>query len=223
MRVSIKTAIVAAVTAIALVPGVAQAQSYDHIDAAGDMFDLSGVPLPTVTNGDIVGLSVNYTKKSLTLVTTLTAIDTSGTNGLGWVADVSSKKRHYTIGVGADASGVEKIYRQGHSKKKCRKMTATVDPVAMTITAVVPSNCVNSKKNIQIMLMGTSTDGTVAPDGTPNLALDDAFLTGGDLTTFGISPVIKRGGTGVVLDPLRTVKRTSPAAKHLVKVALRHF
>lgn len=91
MRVSIKTAIVAAVTAIALVPGVAQAQSYNHIDAAGDMFDLSGVPLPTVTNGDIVGLSVNYTKKSLTLVTTLTAIDTSGTNGLSWVADVSSR------------------------------------------------------------------------------------------------------------------------------------
>ncbi|MEI2820421.1 MAG: hypothetical protein V9E81_09495 [Marmoricola sp.] len=75
--------VAAATSVLALTSGAAYAQSYSHVDAAGDMYDDAGVVVPTATNGDVTNISVDYTKKSLTATMTFTDLDATGSNEAG--------------------------------------------------------------------------------------------------------------------------------------------
>lgn len=175
------------------------------------------------TNGDVTNVAVNYTKKRITITTSYTDLDASGSNAVAgaYVVVNAINGRSFVLGAAADATGTHKLYMRSKGKAKAcyRKLKVAVDTDLNTITLSAPSSCVASSKRVVLGGFGMSTDGSVDTYGNPIFANDDAFIDGVPATpdTVGVSPVIARGGTGVVVDPAAARIARPGLAKALAK------
>ena len=203
--------VAAATSVLALTSGAAHAQSYSHVDAVGDMFDDAGVAVPTATNGDVTNVSINYTKKSLTVTMTFTDLDATGLNSAaGGIAVINPRtKKMYVASAIARADGQERFFARTKGKAGCKKMMSSVDTTLNTVTIALPKRCVDSSKRVVVIAGGGSWDGSVNAAGDEVMISDDALMDG--FTEMGgFSPVIAKGGTGVIVDSVtRSAARTS--------------
>ncbi len=211
IKTSRAVVVAAATSVLALTSGAAYAQSYSHGDAVGDMYDRAHAVVPSATNGDVTNVSINYTKKSLTATMTFTDLDATGSNLVG--ADIlvinPRTKKWYAAGVGATSDGVDRSYLRSKGNAGCKKMVTEIDTTLNTVTIVLPKRCVDSSKRVVVAASGISVDGVVDAAGNALWLTDDAFADGFSEVD-GVSPVIAKGGTGVVVDGVtRASARTS--------------
>lgn len=203
--------VAAATSVLALTSGAAYAQSYSHVDAAGDMYDDAGVVVPTATNGDVTNISVDYTKKSLTATMTFTDLDAMGSNeaGGGIVVINPRTKKFYLAITAAGSAGEDHFFIRSKGKAGCKKMVTSVDTTLNTVTIVLPKKCIDSSKRVFVVAGGMSSDGTLDAAGDLVMLSDDAFMDGFS-EMGGVSPVIAKGGNGVIVDSVtRSAARTS--------------
>ena len=115
--------VAAATSVLALTSGAAHAQSYSHVDAVGDMYDDAGVAVPTATNGDVTNVSINYTKKSLTVTMTFTDLDAMGSNeaGGGIVVINPRTKKFYLAITAAGSAGEDHFFTAPRARLAARR------------------------------------------------------------------------------------------------------
>lgn len=243
MRATSRTlaALIAGV-AVAFTPGLAHAQSYSHPDATGDnaqvTIDYTNTSAPVSVSTldstvDASNVQVNYTKQSLTITTTVADFTATPEKSPAVTYYVATKgNRLYTLelvhvmgesGTIVTDMAAHQLVGSGKAPASCKKMKAAFDTTAHTVSLSVPSSCLRSSKYIQLMGKTYATNELLTETSKWVGNEDDVFsdaLYDDDMMSWGTSPVIARGGKGIVVD---SPVRLSGGAMRLLVVQARHF
>jgi hypothetical protein len=174
-------AVVSAAAAMALVPVAAQANTYRHGDAAGDVVSgtsaTSPAPQPDRANGDIVSSTIKHQRSKV--IMRMTFRDLANTEAFNsYVFSIRSNRLDRDVVV-VSASGIpaQVVVTKPGSKKslKC-KVKRRVDSALHTVTVKVPRSCLGNPSWVKVAMVSDFLTGFANSD---TQFVDDALVSGG--------------------------------------------
>src|SRR4051794_1372583 len=191
----VRSAVVVAAAAVALVPTAAQANTYTHGDAAGDVVSFTGgattaTPQPDRANGDVVASMVKHNRKLvIARMTYRDLANSDGFNGHLFAIKTNKMRRDVTV-VSAAGIGPQVVVTKPNGKKVSCRGRPTLDYTRHTVTVKVPRSCLGKPKWVKVGMASVFMTGLSATD---TQYVDDAQLSGGvSPRTLTFSPKVFR-------------------------------
>lgn len=195
----LRSAVVAAATAVVLVPSAAHADSSGHRDAAGDVRSVAydattgkaiGSPStaePATALGDLAKIKVSHGRSSLEFVLRYRELVKAGFRHVHEVVIVTPDSARYVDVVAGPGGWKGKAQMSKPSGKKVScSVGRRIDYGDNTVTIKVPRSCVGNPKVVRIGAVGLIGYDT-------KIYYDDAYGVGGEYTDpFVLSPKIRR-------------------------------
>ena len=183
--------------------GAGDAKALNLALVLGEMFDGTTPPdeqvfldAPAETTADVVRTTIDHAEKRLTLTVQFRdLVDTAGHSVEFRIFTPDGKWVLYAGMAGDRARAELSPSRFTETYRLCRTVRARYDLAADTLTASVPTSCIESPKWVQVAAGVTREKVTPQGDGSVNLAgyVDDAFRGGVSLESLGRSPKVRRG------------------------------
>ena len=195
----VRSAVVVAAAAVALVPTAAQAAGSSHSDAVGDQHsvavdsaghvtDTTSTPEPASTNGDITSIHVVNGSRVVKVVTRYRDLAATG-RGLLHELQILSPNRNRLVYIDAYPGrwGGKATMRTAHGKRVSCAVRHRIDYARNVIVVKVPRSCLGRPRVVKV---GAAT---LVGDGAGKIFYDDAYRVGGEWTdTFVLSPKVFR-------------------------------
>ena len=181
MKLIRSAALVAATVAAVLAPSAAQAKSWSHADATGDVFSApyksnAFTPAPDRVVGDVIGSSIRHKRRAVVMQLQYRDLELgSEINGHIFVIKTPSMRRVVTLAAAsAFPNGRVEVQKPNGKKVSCR-VPHRIDYTANTATVVVPRSCLGNPKWVKVAMAGASFTGFTS---TSTMWIDDALSTG---------------------------------------------
>jgi hypothetical protein len=185
-------ALVAATTVAVLAPSAAQAKSWSHADATGDVFSRTGnsgafAPAPGRATGDVVSSTIRHKRNVVLIQLRYNDLEpNSEINGHFFAIKTSKMRRDVTlVAAGSFPSGQVQMTKPSGKKVRCH-VGRRIDYTANTATVIVPRSCLGKPKWVKVGMAGLSFTGFGATD---TQYVDDALSSG---ATGAYSPRVYR-------------------------------
>jgi len=194
----VRSAVVVAAAAVALVPTAAQAAGSSHsdavgdqhsvaVDAAGHVSDTTSTLEPASTNGDITSIRVVNGSRVVKVVTRYRDLATTD-RGLLHELQILSPNRNRLVYLQAYPGrwGGKATMRTAHGKRVSCSVRHRIDYARNTIVVKVPRSCLERPRVVKV---GAAT---LVAAGS-KIFYDDAYRVGGEWTDkFVLSPKVFR-------------------------------
>ena len=178
----VRSAVLAAtVVAAVAAPTAAEAKTYRHVDATGDVFSApyksnAFTPAPDRVVGDVIGSTVTHKRHTLVMQLRYRDLELgSEINGHVFVVRTPTMRRIVTL-VAANAfpNGGVRVTKPNDAVVTCR-VPHRIDYTANTATVVVPRSCLGNPKWVKVAMAGASFTGFTS---TSTMWIDDALSSG---------------------------------------------
>ena len=174
-------ALVAATVVAVLAPSAAQAKSWSHADATGDVFSApyksnAFTPAPDRVVGDVIGSSIRHKRSAVVMQLQYRDLELgSEINGHIFLVKTPTMRRLVTLAAAsAFPNGRIEVRKPSGKKVSCR-VPHRIDYTANTATVVVPRSCLGKPKWVKVAMAGASFTGFTS---TSTMWIDDALSTG---------------------------------------------
>jgi len=177
----VRTAVVLAAAGLVLAPAAAQANTYNHADAASDVVSFTGgsttaTPQPDRSNGDVVASTVKHNRTAVVARMTYRDLaNVDGFNGHLFAFKTSKMRREVTV---VSAAGVpsQVVMTKPNGKKVSCRVKRSLDYTAHTVTVRVPRSCLGHPRWVKVGMASLFMTGLKATD---TQYADDALFGGG--------------------------------------------
>ena len=194
----VRSAVLATVVAVAMMPNAAQADSKGHTDSTGDVqsvasdaqgnvTDTTTFPEPTTTQGDITRVRATNGARAVKVVMHFAELNPGGVAQVHQVFIATTKMRRIALVSAYPGKwGGKSILRSASGKKVRCSVRHNIDYARNKVVVKVPSSCVGRPKVIKVGAIELMLDGT-------KIFFDDAYAHMGAWTdNVGLSPRIRR-------------------------------
>lgn len=184
----------AAASALALMPGVAHADTDVHTDFTGDVVSLDfgdegedWTPQPTRTEGDIVSTRVSHLDRKVRIKIRFAELSRTGRGANQYLVLRSDKGKRYLLidSSGGKWAGRTRFTNANDDKVPCTGISHKIDYVANTVLAVVPRTCLGNPRWVRAGI-GTITFGA------SDFFVDDARTQGNIYDNPVLGPRVRR-------------------------------
>jgi len=196
----VRSALLACAAAtLPLMPVTAEANSYTHTDATGDMLAFAGesetgTPAPDQANMDIATSTVKHKARVVIMQMTyrdLAAVSQDAMAGHYFAIKTPTMRRVVVLFTGSvfGNGGKAKLTKPDGKTVAC-KVRHTIDYTAHTIVVKVPRSCLGKPRWVKVGMAGFTSHG----EGDSSIAYVDDALTNGTIGARGPSytPKIRR-------------------------------
>ena len=178
----VRSAILAdAAAAVVLAPTVADADTFRHTDAVGDVYANVGevdtyAPAPDRAIGDVVSNTIKHKKRAVLLRLGYRDLVNNGEINTH-VFFIRTNKFVRTVRLYATSAnpGGKAVMTKGHDKKVRCHVRRHIDYSLNTATVVVPRSCLDNPRWVKVGMGSVMFSGTTPADTT---WIDDALTTG---------------------------------------------
>lgn len=169
------------VAAAVLAPTAAEAKSYRHVDATGDMFSTTSstktfTPAPDRIVGDIVSTTIRHKSRNVVIqVQYRDLVANSEIDAHYFVIRTSKMRRDVSlVSAGSFPAGRVQMTKANGTKVSCH-VGRRIDYSLNTATVVVPRSCLGRPRWVKVGMAAAELTGLGSTD--PQY-VDDAFSTG---------------------------------------------
>ena len=188
----VRSAVVAATVAAAvLAPTAAEARSWSHVDATGDVFtapynSTSFTPAPDRVVGDVVASSIRHKRRTVVMQLQYRDLELgSEINAHVFVVRTPTMRRIVTlVAASSFPNGRVRVTKPNKKKVTCR-VPHRIDYTLNTATVVVPRSCLGNPRWVKVGMGGASFTGFQSTD---TMWFDDALSSG---TSGLFSPAVR--------------------------------
>jgi hypothetical protein len=187
--------VVAAAAAMALAPTAANANTYRHTDAVGDVYANVGevdtyAPAPDRAIGDVVSNTIKHKKRAVLLKLAYRDLANNGeiNTHVFFIRTNNMVRTVRLYATSANPGGKAVMTKGNHDKKVRCHVRRHIDYTLNTAQVVVPRSCLGNPRWVKVGMGAVLFSGTTPADTT---WIDDAMSTGTDGTAVW-SPKVRR-------------------------------
>jgi hypothetical protein len=173
--------LVATVAAAVLAPTAAEARSWSHVDASGDVYSGtygsdSFAAAPDRSVGDVIGSTVRHKRRAIVMQLRYVDLEPgSEVNGHVFLVQTPTMRRVVTlVATSSFPNGRVRVTKPNDKAVKCR-VPHKIDYTQNTATVVVPRSCLGRPRWIKVGMVGASFTGFHTGDP---MWVDDALSSG---------------------------------------------